>query len=344
MDTLTNKDLDFLALGAAILGSGGGGSPSYNLLMAKYCFSVYHPPKILELSALTDDDLVVPIAFMGAPMVAMEKLASGKEWGILLNQIEKHCGRKATALLSAEIGGANALTALIAGAMTGVPVIDGDLIGRAFPELQMSVCTLHDIAAAPAFLVDALGNSAVITAKNPFDVERLARQVVIGMGSRAAVALYLMSGREAKSAVIRGSLSKAIEIGRIITIARETHMDPTEALLEGFGGIELASGVIEDIDYEIKGGFLCGKAVLVDAKGIGYSIHYRNEYLLARQAEDVIGSTPDIIMLLEQETGTPITSSDLAFGQRVDLVLLPSPEIWKTPEGIALVGPDNFNF
>ena len=39
-------------------------------------------------------------------------------------------------VLSCEIGGGNGLEPLALGARLGLPVIDADLMGRAFPELQ----------------------------------------------------------------------------------------------------------------------------------------------------------------------------------------------------------------
>ena len=46
-------------------------------------------------------------------------------------------GRRVTALLAAEAGGGNCLEPLVVGARLGLPVVDGDLMGRAFPELQV---------------------------------------------------------------------------------------------------------------------------------------------------------------------------------------------------------------
>jgi DUF917 family protein len=42
------------------------------------------------------------------------------------------------ALLAGEVGGGNGVEPLACGARLGLPVVDGDLMGRAFPELQAS--------------------------------------------------------------------------------------------------------------------------------------------------------------------------------------------------------------
>ena len=73
-------------------------------------------------------------------------------------------------------------------------------------------------------------------------------------------------------------------------------------------------------------------------------ILYQNEYLLARNGKEVIGTTPDILAILDSETGEAITSESLRYGLRVSLVSLPSPAIWTTVEGLELVGPHRFGY
>ena len=46
-------------------------------------------------------------------------------------------GPKIVAVMSAEIGGLNAMEPLVMAARTGMPVVDCDGMGRAFPELQV---------------------------------------------------------------------------------------------------------------------------------------------------------------------------------------------------------------
>ena len=48
---------------------------------------------------------------------------------------EQH--RRITALLCAEAGGVNSFEPLLVGARLGLPVLDADGMGRAFPELQV---------------------------------------------------------------------------------------------------------------------------------------------------------------------------------------------------------------
>lgn len=332
-----------MASGSAILGSGGGGNPAYDLLMARYQMEQFGSIRLMDIAELTPDDLVVPIGFMGAPLVGVEKIPQGNEFVHLISALEEKLRKKATVLMPIEIGGGNAFTPMMAAGRLGLPVLDADTLGRAFPELQMSSCNLHRVLPTPAFLTDSLGNTVSIDARDSFALERLARNITIAMGSSSALAMYLMSGDRAASAVVPYSISKAIAIGKTMLYARKQGKDPMPLLLSIYQGLHIGSGKIVDIDQVVSDGFLRGTAtILNDAFSI--ELIYQNEYLLAKRQGKVAASTPDILMLLEQETGTPITSESLQYGLKVNLIALPSPAIWQTPAGLALVGPRYFGY
>lgn len=343
MKKLLISDLDDVALGATILGSGGGGDPAYDLLMAKQQLEECGLVEIVDISDVADDAFVVPVGFIGAPLVGIERLPSGREFPELLRVLEKMHGRPITHLLAAEIGGSNAFAPLIAASQAGLPVIDGDTLGRAFPELQMSSCNLKGISPSPAALIDGLGNTVVICTKNGADVERFCRKVTVEMGSSAALSVYLMNGQEARGAIIPGSLTRALQIGRSMRYARERREDPIEALLACTGGVRIGSGTITDIDQTIEDGFLKGSCT-VSGSGQPLKVYYQNEYLMLYRGDQPVVATPDIIIPLEQESGQPMTSESLIYGVRVVLVGIPGPDIWKTDEGLALVGPHYFGY
>lgn len=344
MKKISAADLQDLALGATILGSGGGGDPSYDLLMAKQQMETTESVELIPIDELPSDALVAPIAFMGAPLVGIEKLPSGREFPSIIQSIEQSVGKKVSHLLAAEIGGANAFTPIIAGAQLGLPVIDGDSLGRAFPELQMSSCNLMGISPSPAFLADALGNSISVHEGNAETIENQCREITVGMGSSAAVCLYLMSGMQAKKSVIPQSYSKAIGIGKAIRLAKGSGKNPTTTtLVERFNASLVTSGTIIDIDQSIEEGFLKG-SFSIKSERASIKVLYQNEFLAAFEGKKPLACTPDLLIPLEQTTGRPITSENLQYGARVDLIALPSPKLWTTQEGLNLVGPQYFGY
>lgn len=337
------SDLADLALGAALLGSGGGGSPDYDLLMAEKHLMDHGSVRLAGVDALKDDDLVLPIAFAGAPLVSAELLPSGDECRMLLEIIEEVTGRRPTHLMPAEIGGANSLCPFLFAAKLGLPILDADTIGRAFPEMQMSSCNLMKIAANPAFMADSMGNSLVIRAKSAEMMEMIARKAIVAMGSSALVGIYLMSGQEAKSAVIEGSISLAISLGRCIREAKDRGEDPLISLSSRYNAKVLGTGIVDSIEQCIDGGFLNGTVSILTNEGC-LKIAYQNEYLKAEVDGEAVALTPDIISLVDSESFLPITSEKLLYGTRVIALMLPAPPVWMTEEGLKLVGPSYFGF
>ncbi|CRX39533.1 DUF917 domain-containing protein [Estrella lausannensis] len=336
-------DLQDLALGAALLGSGGGGCPDYDLLMAEKHLMEYGKVPLVDVASLEDDALVLPIAFAGAPLVSAEMLPSGEECSQLLKAVEELTGRRPTHLMPAEIGGANSLCPFLFAARLKLLVLDADTIGRAFPEMQMSSCNLSKVPANPAFIADSMGNTLILRANDANTMEMIARNAIVAMGSSALVGIYMMEGRVAKQAVIKGSVSLAMGLGRAIREAKERGEEPIKPLIDSYGAAVLGTGVVDQIDQRIEGGFLNG-SVSILTKGGTVSIQYQNEYLKAEINGETVALTPEIIALVDSESFMPITSERLLFGTRVTVISLPSPSIWMTEEGLKLVGPGYFGY
>jgi hypothetical protein len=130
-----------VARGAAILGTGGGGDPYIGRLLAH---SAVHEHGLVPLVALDelDDAVVLPVAMMGAPTVMVEKLPSAEQVGLAARTLVTYLGRELTHIACAEAGGVNSLIPVVAAAQLGLPLLDADGMGRAFPEIQMVLPTL----------------------------------------------------------------------------------------------------------------------------------------------------------------------------------------------------------
>jgi DUF917 family protein len=343
MSSLTVHDLDNLAYGSSILGSGGGGNPAYELLMARIQLEKHGSAEMITIDDLRDDDCVIPLGMMGAPLVIIEKLPSGKELEAIFHAAKEIAAGRRIVLMPLEIGGLNAFAPLTLASRLGVPILDADLIGRAFPQLQMTSCNLAGVPASPAIISDSFGNTVVIRANALLTVENLGRHVTIAMGSSAGIAAYIMSGKDARRSVIPGSISWAIEIGHSASTAIANGIDPLHAVLHFTQGAVLGSGIISDINQVVAKGFLEGSFTVSTDEG-EIIVLYQNEYLAAQKKNAILASTPDIIIPLEQETGSPITSESLQYGLRVNLIALPSPQIWKSEAGLKVVGPRFFGY
>ena len=67
------SEIEDIALGASLLGAGGGGDPYIGKLVAMGAVKERGPVTLLDPEEIPDDALVVPIAMMGAPTILGEK-------------------------------------------------------------------------------------------------------------------------------------------------------------------------------------------------------------------------------------------------------------------------------
>lgn len=350
MRTIGLKEIEDIAIGAAVLGTGGGGDPHIGKLMAKQAIKENGPITVLTMDELDEDALVVPSGMMGAPTVLIEKAPSGEEAKAAFKALEDYLGKSIDATIPFEIGGVNSMIPLALAARLGLPIIDGDGMGRAFPEMQMKTFSVEGISATPLVLADEKGNSAILhhTVSNLW-AERLARSLCTQMGGSATVAMYTMSGTEVKAHAIPDTLAFAETIGKSIRHAKQTGKHPVEEVRSLTGGYELFKGKVVDIHRVTEGGFAKGIASFEGLeeyaeKQDGFTLHFQNEHLLAKAEDDVLCVTPDLITVLDAETGLPITTEGLRYGQRCVVLGIPCNEKWRSEAGIETVGPGYFGY
>lgn len=290
----TDQDVQDMARGAVFLGSGGGGDPYVGELYLRHQLSEGRQARIVKAAELPDDAFVVSIAGVGAPTVLVEHLVSTNTLMRLLEASEKYYGRKIDALISAEIGGANSMFPLSLGARSGIPVIDGDGMGRAFPHLEMTTFSVYGIKACPSVLMDDSGNFAHVHATTDRIAEDMVRSLCTSLGSMLYGSFYPMSGAQAKAYAVHDTISHTLEIGRRIRRARESQSDPVRDLLAFLDdpaqqrhAREIFSGRIVDIHHETRDGWHWGRALINSGRSeeSEFSIEIQNEYLIARQGE-----------------------------------------------------------
>ena len=153
------SEIEDIALGASLLGAGGGGDPYVGKLVAIGAVRECGPVTLLEPDEVPDDALVMPIAMMGAPTILGEKTIGEHEYQNLYEMVSKFFGRQVYAFMPMEAGGVNSMLPIAAAARLGLPLVDADGMGRAFPELQMVTFTMGGVSATPMALVDEKGVS-----------------------------------------------------------------------------------------------------------------------------------------------------------------------------------------
>ncbi len=347
MRTIGIQEIEDIALGAALLGAGGGGDPYVGKLVAMGAVKECGPVTLLDPEEVPDDALLVPIAMMGAPTVLGEKGIGGGEYQTLYNMVSQFFGKKIYAFMPIEAGGVNSMLPIAACARLGLPLVDCDGMGRAFPELQMVTFTIGGMSATPMALTDEKGNSVIFETITNKWTEELARAVTMSCGGSVSVSLYPMTGAQMKAYSVKNIVTRSQKLGEAIRTVKNCADDvtPEEHFLQFSEGYKLFKGKIADVLRETRGAFNFGKVMLEgigECKGHQAYVEFQNENLTATVDGKILATTPDLICLVDTETFTPVTTDALKYGKRVLVIGLKCFEMWRTPAGIDLVGPRYF--
>ena len=344
------EELPDLARGAALLGTGGGGDPHIGRLMVAEAMRRHGPVTVLDPDEVDDHAFVIPTAMMGAPTVMIEKIPRGNEAVASLRALERHLRRTADATMPIECGGINSMIPLVVAATTGLPVVDADGMGRAFPELQMETFGVYGVPGSPMAVSGDHGELVLIdTGNDNKRMEWLARGATIRMGGAALIAEYAMTGAQVKATAVPRTLSLGLSLGRAIRAAREELRDPISALAEALAPTLYAhlrvlfAGKVTDVERRTVDGFARGTARFTSFDGTStLRTAFQNENLVAEVDGEVRAIVPDLICVLEAESAEPITTETLRYGQRVVVVGISTPALMRTPEALAVFGPACF--
>jgi DUF917 family protein len=340
---ITRADVAPLAAGCAVFGTGGGGSVHGAQLSVENAIDANGPVRVLAVDDLGPDDAVIIMSGMGAPSVGIEMLGSSSQAHTLLREVERLVGRPITAIMAAEIGGSNGVAPVGWAAELGLAVLDADGMGRAFPKATMISMNVAGLPSEFAVMSDVVGNVTVLRTIDIAWLERHARAFTVAAGGIALGAHYLLTSETAPGAVIEGTVSRAIQVGRRLLGATE----PIPEIADELGAAVLLTGKVIDIDRNTDGGFTRGSVTI---EGIGADrgrmvrVEIQNENLVVIEDGAVVVSVPDLVSILDSETGEAISTEMLRFGQRVSVLAWACDPLWRTPRGIELAGPQAFDF
>jgi len=175
-------------------------------------------------------------------------------------------------------------------------------------------------------------------------MERMERALAVEFGGQASSSEYQLTVGQAKTATVRGSVSLAVEIGRVVT---EAAADPVAALARALDAAVLIVGKVVDVERRTTKGFVRGQLTvegLREDAGRTLRLEIQNENLIAMEDDRVHAMVPDIITVLDTETGTAIQTERVRYGQRVSVIAFPCDPIWRTPAGLDLAGPRAFGY
>ena len=345
---LTADDVERIAIGAGILGTGGGGNPRQGRIRAQTKLEEGFKLTIVGLDELPDDALVVPMGGMGAPTIGLEKLGRGDEGKLAIEILQERLGVQVAATVPVEIGGGNSFAPMIAACQLGLPTVDADGMGRAFPETSMISFYFDGVAPSPTVMVDSQHRSFIIeNVRETTMLERVCRAICVQLGGSAMVADRPMTIERLKETAIPGTITLAHRVGDAVLAAQSAGHDPIEAICAVTGGRKLFKGKVTDVDRRVERGYNFGRLTLSGTdEWLGHEavIELQNEYLICRVDGEIVAIVPDLITLVDSDHGTPITTEVVRYGLRATILGIPAPSQLTTPQALRFVGPRAFGY
>lgn len=341
-------DIPSLAVGAKAISSGGGGDPKTieSLLM-----SIMDLNDLIEVKSVFDlkEELAVGVGLIGS--LYDENIPSGQEGVKALQLYESIVQNKVDALFPIEIGGINALTPLVTAAQTSLPLIDGDGMGRAFPELTMTTFNLSKIPLSPMVLQTQDTNQVV---DKSIDIQKgaeIAKEFTSENGGHAHLICFGTKGKKIKSSIIPGTLHIILQLGNVIRskLNKNNKMQKLITIFENsmYGNpVQIISGVISEVNRWFDKGLLIGKFKVeghssISKKIIDLEIEFKNEFISIKGGQ-FIYTVPDIFLVLNEENLFPYSVSEIQTGLSVTVFVVTAPSILRTKEMLKWTGPGNF--
>jgi len=261
--------------------------------------------------------------------------------------LEEKLGRKISATVATEIGGGNTAASLAIASKLGIPAADGDLMGRAGPELHQSTTHIFGVPMVPAGIASETGNEVLIgKASSIDDYEAIARYCSVVSGGHVAVVDSSLTIEDARKCIVKGTISKCIELGRIRREAVSKGKDPTLDIARSLdNGRVIFEGQVSNYTWKDERGFLFGEVHVKGTEsfsGMALRSWIMNEHIMCWINDKPAVMPPDLIAFLEPDTGYGITNDRLKEGMHVKVIGASIVAMWRKPKGLEFFGPRRF--
>jgi len=365
MKTITKGNLEDYIIGSTILSCGGGGTAEAGRAIIEDAFERGFKFNLADSNELPDDAFLCILGRVGGgvPKEILDKVAPYFEkfksrrdeplHGLQAasRRLSDFLGTEFHSYIATETGPVNGILAMYMAASEGKPCVDGDCCGRAKPEIAISLTNVAGIPITPLSIITPFGETMIL--ENAVDDDRaedLSRHAAIASGgwvyvarSPAKVALY-------RKGMAPGQVTKCIEVGEAIRIAREKSEDLAAAFRAKTNAEKLFEGTVSSHNIEGRGGFNWGEWQIEgtgEFKGHSFRIWFKNEHLISWLDGEPHAVCPDLICTVDVSTGegpSNFVESGEHNGKNIAVFRLKALEAWRTKKGLELFGPAHFGF
>ena len=339
-----------LFLGSVFLGTGGGGKINNSVYLLEELFSSNVSIPLISCRELEDKGYYAGTGMVGSPAVLDDFLFSGQESMPSIKELTDITKTEAAGLYTLECAGINALYPLFTAALYGLPIIDGDCISTAFPELQMTTLHINNIPLSPFCLSDIRGNVTTFCEDDTFMLEMKIRSHLANYNNVGFFSCGMLKGEILKKSLIPNTYTHAMEIGRAFTESTDYNdllnrlVTVTKNSVYG-AAIELFKGQVLEIDSSTNDNWQILKIKGMESySSEDYKILMKNEFIVAFKNDSISVMVPDLISLIDIDTLMPLNISELKPQMKVSVIGMPAPLTLKTPTALSIVGPSSFGY
>lgn len=361
----TRTDAEDLIRGLTFMGTGGGGRPDAGRALLNLHLDRGETLGWKDLNEVDDAAWACCAFTMGSTAPRPPDFQEGRTWPeygerrpgsalpLAIRELQEYTKRKVSVVFALELGASNTPGPMHAAAELGLTFVDGEGCGRAVPEASQILPALFGHDMWPASICDEWGNVLILKKATSLDVaEALGKGISIVTKvpdpyAFCGMACYLIQVSQVKKMVIPGSISRAFALGQAVRAARESGADPVVAAANSAGGWVLFRGTVSKRHWENTRGYQIGTTEIAGAglhSGHSMRIWFKNEHHITWLDNDPFVTSPDLIIVVNSETGEPITNTYLSEGEPVAVIALRSADAYRSPAGVAVLGPRHFGF
>jgi hypothetical protein len=316
--------------GGAVLAGGEGGSIEYGRRLGNLAVQL-GKPYLIDIDNLSENARLIGVSVVGAS-APKERYLEPIYHVRAIEKFISYTGLKINAIITNASGGTSTVNGWLQSVVLGIPVVDATCNGRNSPTSIPGSMGLHRQAEYDSIQVGVGGNPEtgsfieVFTRGSLFKTTNVIRQAAIEAGGAVAVARNPVSASYAKKNAAIGGVSKAIDIGKKVLACNGKCMEVVDCICSFLKGNVVAKGRVNKFNLNTTGCFDYG-LVTVGQKNERCTIGFLNQYMYLEKNGKRIAQFPDLIIIISQENGLPIGSSQLREGQVVFVIVIPKEHL-----------------
>lgn len=319
--TLDHSDIAALHHGYSLLGSGGAGEPTITALIAEH--TAEWPLTVHRVDEIDPDTSCIGLAVMGSTIMVAEKLPALDQYAGVIEAIERWLGTRADAVCNAEGAGINGFAALLPS--DGRIIVDADLVGRAFPDLDQLTLLVDGLPGVVVACGTGPTGVTLVADARPADVEQVLRTATTCSGGWSTFAVGGFTVGDLRAHAVVGGTERALTLGRAHLDCAETS-DP-RVIADRLGAEFLGAGRVVGIRQE-SGPRDLTSFQLTGSDGAVLGLVAGSEFLAVLRDGELLVSSPVIIAVLDRLSHRILQVPDVTHAMDLMVLAIPAPAWW----------------